>query len=295
MRSAPINFVLCFLIFACVFSSDYLIAQDFYPLEVGNRWDYEVSTWTGNNSKTVSYYSIEVISDSLFSNGKTYYVLSDYDLSEGKYVRADEDFIYYYDENSFEEDTLYHLNVQIGDNWEEQFSSTFYISVEDIDTTDLFSKISRVIVYRLDGLLLKYVNLSDLFGPYNFYFPGEPPGTSNTTKTLIGGTISGEEFGEPLSAKGQNNSALKDFSLSQNFPNPFNPETKINFSIPEMNYVTLKVYDVLGNEIETLVNDEKPAGTYQVSFDASGKPSGVYFFQIKSKYSTLSKKMIYLK
>jgi hypothetical protein len=63
----------------------------------------------------MSNYSIEVISDSMFSNGKTYYVLSDYDLSGGRYVRADNEFVYYYDEVSSEEDTLYHLTAQIGD------------------------------------------------------------------------------------------------------------------------------------------------------------------------------------
>jgi len=280
-----------FLIFL-IFSSSYLIAQDYYPLEIGNRWDYEVFS---SNSKTSTYASVEIVSDSLFSNGKTYFVLSDYDLTGGRYVRADEYFIYYYDENNSEEDTLYHLKANIGDSWQEQFSSTYFISIEDIDTTELFSTASIVTKFRLDGLLLNYVNLSDRFGPCYFHFPGEPPGTSYMTRILVGGIISGEEFGEPLLVNKSSDFDLTEYSLFQNYPNPFNPATKLEFAIPEMVFVSLKIYDVLGNEVASLINEEKPAGTHQVSFDAKGLSSGIYFYQLKSKYSTMSKKMIYLK
>jgi photosystem II stability/assembly factor-like uncharacterized protein len=87
----------------------------------------------------------------------------------------------------------------------------------------------------------------------------------------------------------------KSFLLDQNYPNPFNPETKINFSIPEMEYVTLKVYDVLGNEVETLVNEERPAGTYEIEFDANGLSSGVYFYQLRCVGLVETKKMILLR
>jgi polyhydroxybutyrate depolymerase len=91
-----------------------------------------------------------------------------------------------------------------------------------------------------------------------------------------------------------------EFSLFQNYPNPFNPRTKISWQSPASGWQTLKVYDVLGNEIETLVNEEKPAGTYEVTFDShSGEvrnlPSGVYFYQLKSGSFVETKKMILLK
>jgi len=75
---------------------------------------------------------------------------------------------------------------------------------------------------------------------------------------------------------------LSDFYLGQNFPNPFNPSTKIKYSIPQSSNVAIKVYDVLGNEIETLVNEEKPIGNYEVEFKAATLPSGVYFYQLKA-------------
>jgi len=84
---------------------------------------------------------------------------------------------------------------------------------------------------------------------------------------------------------------LSEFNLSQNYPNPFNPATIINYQIPKLNFVTLKVYDVLGREITTLVDEEKPAGSYQVEFSAIGGsasggdvwnlPSGIYFYRLQ--------------
>jgi hypothetical protein len=71
------------------------------------------------------------------------------------------------------------------------------------------------------------------------------------------------------------------FSLEQNYPNPFNPTTSIQYAIASRQFVTLKVFDVLGNEIETLVNEEKPVGTYELNWNATNLPSGVYFYQLK--------------
>ncbi|MGB5528513.1 MAG: T9SS type A sorting domain-containing protein, partial [Ignavibacteriaceae bacterium] len=81
----------------------------------------------------------------------------------------------------------------------------------------------------------------------------------------------------------------------QNYPNPFNPTTKIRYEIPELNFVTIKIYDILGNEIVTLVNEEKPAGSYEIFYEASGLPSGVYFYSLRAGAFSDSKKMILLK
>ena len=86
-----------------------------------------------------------------------------------------------------------------------------------------------------------------------------------------------------------------EFVLEQNYPNPFNPSTKIKYSVPQMSNVVIKVYDVLGNEIETLVNEEKPAGTYELTWYAENLPSGVYFYRIQAGSFFETKKMILLK
>jgi hypothetical protein len=87
----------------------------------------------------------------------------------------------------------------------------------------------------------------------------------------------------------------KQFALYQNFPNPFNPSTTINFIIPKSSFVNLKVYSMLGKEIARLVNEEKPAGTYEVDFNGSNLPSGVYFYRLQAGSFVEAKKMILLK
>jgi hypothetical protein len=72
-----------------------------------------------------------------------------------------------------------------------------------------------------------------------------------------------------------------DYALHQNYPNPFNPSTTISYSVSELSFVTLKVYDVLGSEIITLVNEEKLVGSYEVEFYAKGLPSGIYFYRLQ--------------
>lgn len=85
------------------------------------------------------------------------------------------------------------------------------------------------------------------------------------------------------------------FSLSQNYPNPFNPNTYIKYQIPELRFVTLKVYDILGNEVATLVNEVKHAGSYEVEFDGTRLTSGIYFYRIISGSYSDTKKLVLLK
>jgi Tol biopolymer transport system component len=85
------------------------------------------------------------------------------------------------------------------------------------------------------------------------------------------------------------------YSLAQNYPNPFNPTTKMNYQIPELSFVIIKVYDVLGSEVITLVNGEKSVGNYQVEFDASTLSSGIYFYQLQASNYLETKKMVLMK
>lgn len=91
-----------------------------------------------------------------------------------------------------------------------------------------------------------------------------------------------------------NTSLPYDFFLSQNYPDPFKPETTIKFEIPKSRFTTLKVYNALGKEVTTLVNGEKSPGKYEVKFNADNLPSGIYFFQLKVGSFNEVKKMILL-
>ncbi len=91
------------------------------------------------------------------------------------------------------------------------------------------------------------------------------------------------------------NAIPKAFALSQNFPNPFNPSTKINYQISKSEFVSLRVYDILGNEVSTLVNEKKSPGNYEANFNAASLTSGVYFYQIKAGSFVQTKKMTLIK
>jgi len=92
-----------------------------------------------------------------------------------------------------------------------------------------------------------------------------------------------------------NNNNIESYKLYQNYPNPFNPGTIINYQIPVNNYVTLKVFDVSGREVATLVNEELKPGTYEVTFDGSNLPSGVYFYKLTAGDFSETKKLLLLK
>ncbi|MCG6915677.1 T9SS type A sorting domain-containing protein, partial [bacterium BMS3Abin03] len=86
-----------------------------------------------------------------------------------------------------------------------------------------------------------------------------------------------------------------EFKLFPNYPNPFNPITKISWQSPIGGWQSLKVYDILGKEVATLVDEEKPAGSFEIKFDASGLPSGVYFYQLKAGNFIKTNKMILIR
>jgi hypothetical protein len=100
------------------------------------------------------------------------------------------------------------------------------------------------------------------------------------------------EYSEAISL---NNSTPSDFTLNQNYPNPFNPVTIISYSVPAKDFVSIKVYDVIGNEIVTLVNEEKQAGNYQVEFNASELQSSTYFYRMQTDSFVETKKMLLLR
>ncbi|MBK7632267.1 MAG: T9SS type A sorting domain-containing protein [Ignavibacteriales bacterium] len=88
---------------------------------------------------------------------------------------------------------------------------------------------------------------------------------------------------------------LKEYSLSQNYPNPFNSNCAIKYSIPKSSQVSLKIFNVLGSEIEILVDEEKPIGTYELNWNAANLPSGVYFYRLQAESFVQTRKMILLK
>ena len=99
----------------------------------------------------------------------------------------------------------------------------------------------------------------------------------------------------PIGVSGNTEELPSGFALQQNYPNPFNPETKIKYTVPIESFVTLKIYDGLGREIRTLITGYKEAGNYEVSWNASNYPSGVYFYILTGGSQSIEKKMVLVK
>ena len=101
--------------------------------------------------------------------------------------------------------------------------------------------------------------------------------------------------GGVVSLKNESIIIPKGYSISQNFPNPFNPVTTIDFSVPKYSMVTIKVFDILGREITTLINENKSPGNYSVDFNATNLSSGIYVYTMECDEFFYSRKMAILK
>jgi len=88
---------------------------------------------------------------------------------------------------------------------------------------------------------------------------------------------------------------ISEFLLEQNYPNPFNSTTTIKYSIPQQGLVTIKIYNAIGEEIVTLINKEQPVGNYDVEFNVTSLPSGIYFYRLKAGSFVETKKMVLLR
>ena len=211
---------------------------------------------------------------------------------------------------------VYDITVKIG--------NVIHDNVNDLEFTLTHSGISDTLIYRVNGN--GGVNFKETLLNNNLGIPfdeASAPFTGifiphNELSNFSGSQLSGEWILTIIDHKSGDDGMLQNwgllfsessivevnegqsltpqaFYLSQNYPNPFNPSTIINYQLPISSRVILKVFDVLGNEVKTLVNEEKPAGDYKVKFDGIGLSSGVYFYQLKSVEFVQTKKMLLIK
>ena len=160
-------------------------------------------------------------------------------------------------------------------------------TVNDTGGVQTLTNTNGDFVFQVSDKLHNYaINLNNM--PPNLYYSTvvAHPGDKNVLVNLSS---------SPTAVKNNESTLPNDYSLSQNYPNPFNPSTKILYSIPQSGFVTLKVMNILGKEVTTLVNEQKAAGNYSVEFDGVNLPSGVYFYKLQAGTFSQIKKMILLK
>ena len=250
----------------------------------------------------------DVLSEKVKSNGKKYFeILEKYSYSgfaDTVYERIDsaEGLVYRYDENCpNSEQPIEDLVMEVGDS---TFASRFGYCIEH-GPTELVSEeyyyqwgftgnnrnLISLDLFTADYHLfteigLEYFKLSDDNGDKIFSIKG----------MVKDGIVYGDTT---LTDVEDENELPKEFSLSQNYPNPFNPSTRIQYAISSRQFVSIKVYDVLGNEVAKLVDEYKPAGKYEIEFNPASSiknlASGIYFYRLKAGDFVETKKMILIK
>ena len=271
---------------------------DLFPLHVGNFWQYKVTVdYPSNYEDTVYYVYREILKDTLMLNGFVYkYVYATSDAwPHQDYLRVDSltGCIYKYDDYSNEEFLIDSLRMITGNSIISGYG--FQIECVSVDSIYLFgeSRLTKYFSFPLIQARLDYMYAEGIGQIYRLFSYGQI-GVTNVISEVTYAKVNGNEFGALVSV---NNNYFKELSylLSQNYPNPFNPSTSIQYLIGSRQFVTLKVYDVLGNEIAILVNEELQAGEYEVEFDGTGLPSGIYFYKLQAGDYNQTKKMILIK
>lgn len=270
----------------------------FYPLHVGDYWEYRMSTLGGKVWKTVT-------GDTVLGNGQSYFIIAiddDYDHSfrDTLYERVTEDFEvmrYFSNDKGSGEQLLYRLDAETGDSW--LSSDSMFTYEVRLDST-----------YSKEFLGDERVHKSFQTRPYHYNILVHGIGLavdrdefSSESLYIQGAIIDGSQFGTVSSTgRADPGNRLYDFELSENFPNPFNATTSISFTLSNVlpERTTLAVYNLLGQKITTLLADALSSGHYSVSWDGTDSnghtvPSGVYAIKLTVGNRVSVKKMLLLK
>jgi photosystem II stability/assembly factor-like uncharacterized protein len=255
----------------------------YFPLNVGNIWYFS----EGHDG--VIKYKVEVEKDTLLDDNNTYAKLRQFYTPHDSllyvfFLRKENNKIIRYPEY-----TILDFQMDIGDPATSIFEYPYPSVLTDINLVNVFGR--YLSTYYFFTTPYDYYSYTDSIG-FNTW--GADTWTNYFPKYLLGCIIDGVSYGL-VSVEEENKSVSVAFQLSQNYPNPFNPSTVISYQLPVISNVTLKVYDILGREVAVLVNEEKPAGSYEIQFTANGLTSGIYFYQINTGNFSETKKMILLR
>ena len=291
---------------------------DYFPLHIGDTWQYSTYYDMQDGNISRGYKTVRIIGDTVMSNNKKYYIFrTPNNIVQNEYWRLDTTNleVFQYAEVDFcqdQERKMYDININPS-VWIDCAFMTLATSIVKSTTPMVVGKLSMQADYisflGSPGMNIRKRVLSKGFG----YSTGVGGELMVWNEELVYAKINGIEYGNYVGIKEKNIPST--FSLSQNYPNPFNPSTTIQYSIPvetgyipSLHHVSLKVYDMLGREVATLVNEVKTPGTYEVKFDighverSRDIPSGVYFYRLSADPSAGSgqgfsetRKMILLK
>jgi len=278
-----------------------------FPLDIGNKWVY-YNSFHDDLGDSVRWNSTSEVVDNKVINDHVYseVLVKEIPIDDSSYSRTR----YQYFRIDSSEGKVYSADIENDSLLNEQLYMDLLAEVGDtipIDNGIYFESEVPFIQFNLDSRKrtlsgvstpLLYIEIVKGLGLVYWYMWELGEGK----KVLRGCKIDGIVYGDTSVVTDVDNphSNVYRYKLEQNYPNPFNPTTKIKYSISNvgaslMKPVRLKVYDILGKEVATLVNEYKPAGSYEIEFDASSIPSGVYFYQLKAGDFIQTNKMLLIK
>ncbi len=279
--------------------------REYNPLHVGNIWQYR-----GGESGTLL--TTRVVKDSII-NGKKYFKKISYQNNppttnfvswERNDTASGVSFMLDFEDVNKNGDYLEELPLDSLENSYWSRYITFKYSFAKPNPFTFSPGPKTVLVKYIDWIKIegdtvtrRYFEILELFwgeyiiekfGVYLFMLEGPPSGCS-------GAIINGKKYGTVVSVEDIDQSLSTELKLENNYPNPFNPGTVIRYQIPEDGYVTLTVYDALGREVASLVNEKKSRGYYNVTFNGENLSSGVYCYSLTSGSKRITKSMILIK
>lgn len=259
-------------------------SSKYFPLEIGNRWDYHIDVHIHGGHYYTDYFSV-TIKDTETINGKKYFVFSSnlpfiYPFS--KYYRMEDNKVYLFNEQDSTDCFSFRFDVPVDSLYINCRGDEIFIAF--IDT-----------IPSWDGMDIQQAQNNYIFSEHYGIYQGYAGAIVEQTYRLYGCIISGVTYGNLFVSTGEVKKLPIQFKLEQNYPNPFNPTTVISYSIPERSIVSLKLYNILGKEVKALVSEEKSPGEYKYIFNGSNYPSGIYFYRLQTDKFSSTKKLLIIK
>jgi hypothetical protein len=291
-----------FVIWFLFLSADFSFAADtvsakYFPLAVGNSYTY----LTVNNFFQQYRRKATITKDTIINNKKYFYCYNFPIFMPGwiRYDSARSNLLKYNPNQSCsnysQEVIVDSLAMSVNNSINCFFESINLRKCTALGSQSVFGVTRNTKSFLHDGLIYSNLTYASGIGVIS-YCSGEPPPCESYT-TLIGCVLNGVVMGDTLlTGTEQTNTTLPDkFFLAQNYPNPFNPETVISFAVPKSSFVSLKIYNALGVEMTTLINEEIKSGYYNYKWNGQNLPSGIYYYKILAGEFTETRKMILVK
>jgi hypothetical protein len=278
---------LFYLVLLCHFLVLKTSSQTLFPLSVDNLWQY-----SSNDIKDPTHLSSLISEQVTMPNGKIYSHFS-YFPFESNYFRQQDSIVYAYFLNDTSEHILFNYAASPGDTISRFFSLRFSTEARIILESRRFDVGYNRLVWRffLDiGYEFITWTIADSLGLVSFL--GEPSPNYSAYGVRIDGIV---KYGFITTVTHQSKSPIQEFILNQNYPNPFNPTTNFQFNLSKPCYITLRIYNMLGQELAVISKGLFSAGTHSITWNAAGFSSGIYFYCLETSSYKETKKMLLLK